>query len=65
MDTFFNRMDAGEIFPVLIELLRLVNEHDGDVILDGVFELAGVADQLLILLVVFELALALGADQNL
>src|SRR3990172_1211363 len=48
-----------------LERLRLINEHDRDIVLDRVDEAAGVAGELFLGLgVVFEVALALGADED-
>jgi hypothetical protein len=46
------------------QLAGFVLEHDGDVVTDGVSQLAGLANQLLFRLAVFEIALANGADED-
>jgi hypothetical protein len=43
----------------------LVDQHDGYVIAHGVAESASVADETVLALSIFELALALGTDENL
>src|SRR5712672_36002 len=48
-----------------LQRLRLVHQHDGDVVLDAVHELAGLADDLLPVLAELQLALALRAGQDL
>src|SRR5438067_3820524 len=48
-----------------LQRLRLVHEYDGDVVLDAVHELARLADDLLLRLAELQLALALGAGENL
>src|SRR5437762_4233547 len=48
-----------------LQRLRLVHEHDGDVVLDAVHQLARLADDLLLLLAELQLALALGAGEDL
>src|SRR5205823_12747115 len=48
-----------------LQRLRLVHQHDGDVVLDAVHQLAGLADDLLTLLAELQLALALRAGEDL
>src|SRR5438477_5624978 len=48
-----------------LQRLRLVHEHDGDVVLDAVHQLARLADDLLPLLAELQLALALRAGEDL
>src|ERR671935_737110 len=48
-----------------LERLRLVHEHDGDVVLDAIHQPARLADDLLLLLAELELALALRAGEDL
>src|SRR5438128_118131 len=48
-----------------LQRLRLVHEHDGDVVLAAVHQLARLADDLLPLLAELQLALALGAGEDL
>src|SRR5437879_13542376 len=51
---------------VRLEVLRLIDQHDGDVVLDGVDQAAGVTHQRFGgLRAVLEWAFALGADENL
>src|SRR5207237_1932609 len=47
-----------------LQRLRLVHQHDGDVVLDAVHQLARLADDLLLLFAELELALALRAGED-
>src|SRR5438045_4314383 len=47
-----------------LQRLRLVHQHDGDVVLDAVHQLASLADDLLLVVAKLQLALALGASED-
>jgi hypothetical protein len=49
---------------LFLKLYRFINKHDGDIVFDGIHELAGIADKPALVFIQVNIALALGASED-